>query len=124
MELRGGVGGREQAELLLALGDAQGRAGEPLAAKESLHRAADAARSAGAHEQLARAAIGLADRFTIGLVDEPLIALMEEALGVVPEEDSVMRTRLLASLGMVSFFQSWERADDSTREAIDMAHRL
>jgi class 3 adenylate cyclase len=124
MELRGGIGGREQAELLLALGDAQGRAGDPLAAKESFYRAADAARSARADEQLARAALGLADRFTIGTVDEPLIALMEEALAVVPEEDSAMRSRLLASLGMVSFFQSWERADTHTREAIEMARRV
>jgi eukaryotic-like serine/threonine-protein kinase len=124
MELRGGVGGREQAELLLALGDAQARAGEPLTAKESFYRAAEAARASNSDEQLARAALGLADRFTVGLVDEPLIALMEEALAVVPEEDSPMRSRLLASLGMVSFFQSWERADTLTRDAIAMARRL
>jgi class 3 adenylate cyclase len=124
MELRGGVGGREQAELLLALGDAQGRAGEPLAAVDSFWQAADAARAARDGEQLARAALGLADRFTVGLVDEPLIALMEEALAAVPDEDSAMRSRLLASLGMVVFFQSWERADAATREAIEMARRL
>jgi class 3 adenylate cyclase/tetratricopeptide (TPR) repeat protein len=124
MELRGGVGGREQAELLLALGDAQARAGEPIAAKETFYVAADAARAAKADEQLARAALGLAERFTVGTVDEPLIALMEEALRAVAEEDSVMRARLLASLGMVTFFQSWERADALTREATEMARRL
>jgi class 3 adenylate cyclase/tetratricopeptide (TPR) repeat protein len=124
MEMRGGVGGREQAELLLALGDAQGRAGEPLAAKDSFYRAAEAARAARADEQLARAALGLADRFTVGLVEEPLIALMEEALDAVPEDDSPMRSRLLASLGMVTFFQSWARADSLTQDAIAMARRL
>ncbi|HKP91019.1 MAG TPA: protein kinase [Thermoleophilaceae bacterium] len=124
MELRGGVGGQEQAELLLALGDAQARAGEPIAAKDTFYMAADAARAASADEQLARAALGLADRMTIGLVDEPLIALMEEALAGVPEEDSTMRARMLASLAMVTFFQSSERADALSREAIEMARRI
>jgi class 3 adenylate cyclase len=124
MELRGGVGGQEQAELLLALGDAQARGGEPMTAKATFYKAADAARAASADEQLARAALGLADRFTIGLVDEPLIALMEEALDVVEDEDSTMRARLLAALAMVTFFQSWERADALSREAIAMARRI
>jgi class 3 adenylate cyclase/tetratricopeptide (TPR) repeat protein len=35
-----------------------------------------------------------------------------------------MRARLLASLGMVTFFQSWDRADELTREAIEMARRV
>jgi class 3 adenylate cyclase/tetratricopeptide (TPR) repeat protein len=124
MELRGGVGGSEQAELLLALGDAQGRAGEGIASRDTFYRAVEAARAAGANEQLARAALGLADRFTVGLVDEPLIAVIEEALGAIPEDDSSIRSRLLASFGMVIFFKSWERADALTQEAIAMARRL
>ena len=124
MELRGGVGGEKQAELLLALGDAHARAGEPLRAVETFYAAADAARAARAYEQLARAALGLAERFVIGEIDEPLIAILEETLTVVPEEDSPMRARVLASLGMVVYFQSRERSDSLTRDALAMARRL
>src|SRR5437588_2848281 len=124
MELRGAVGGREQAELLLALGDAQVRAGEPLRAKDTFFAAADAARSAGAHDQLARAALGLAGRFEVGVVDEPMIAVLEEALEVLPEEDSPMRARLLASHGVVLYFKSRMQSDELTREGVAMARRL
>src|SRR5437588_377999 len=124
MELRGAVAGREQAELLLALGDAQVRAGEPLRAKDSFFAAADAARSAGAHDQLARAALGLAGRFEVGVVDEPMIAVLEEALEVLPEEDSPMRARLLASHGVVLYFKSRMQSDELTREGVAMARRL
>jgi hypothetical protein len=49
----------ERCELLLRLGDAQSRAGDDVAAKETFLSAADIARHASMSEHLARAAIGL-----------------------------------------------------------------
>jgi hypothetical protein len=50
-------------ELLLALGDAQTRAGDAVAAQQSFVRAADIARQAGWADRLARAALGYGGRF-------------------------------------------------------------
>ena len=69
----------ERTELLQALGDAQMRVGDTETARETLRRAADAARAHGDREGIARAALasniwGL----TFG-VDEPLVRLAEDA---------------------------------------------
>lgn len=54
-------------ELLLALADAQTRAGELVSAQETFLRAAGSARTLGAPQQLARAALGFGETF-LGLV--------------------------------------------------------
>src|SRR5262249_26068143 len=73
-------------ELLLAPGEALGRAGECERAKEAALRAAGIARQQGAAEQLARAALGFAGRliaFAAVIRDETLIGLLEEALAAL-----------------------------------------
>jgi class 3 adenylate cyclase/tetratricopeptide (TPR) repeat protein/tRNA A-37 threonylcarbamoyl transferase component Bud32 len=121
LDLRGGVSGKQRAELLIALGDALARAGEGQRAKETFFRAAEAARSVGAQDQLARAALGVANKLEIGLVEREIIELVEEALAGCGDEPSAARAELLASLAMALYFDSRERADELSAEAVEMA---
>ncbi|MEA2474857.1 MAG: eukaryotic-like serine/threonine-protein kinase [Thermoleophilaceae bacterium] len=121
LDLRGGVSGQQRAELLIALGDAQARAGDGQRAKETFFRAADAARSVGAQDQLARAALGVAGRLEIGLVEREVIELVEEALAGCGDEPSAARAELMASLAMALYFVSRERADELSAAAVEMA---
>ena len=74
-------------EVLLGLGHAQERAGDP-GARETFGRAAELARARGAREGLAETALGFAGRYAeAGVVDREGIALLEEALaGLAGEE--------------------------------------
>jgi DNA-binding SARP family transcriptional activator len=114
-------------ELLLALADAQGRAGDGLGAKSTFLRAADLARSAGLPEMLAQAAVGYGGRFlwSHGLADERLVALLEDGLSAVGEADSVLRVQLLARLAAaLRHGPSRERRERISEEAIQIARRI
>ena len=114
-------------ELLLGLGDAQGRAGDAAAAKSTFLRAADVARSAGLPEMLARAAAGYGGRFLWmhALTDERLVPLLEEGLAAVGERDSALRVRLLSRLAAaLRHGPSRERRERLMEEAIQMARRI
>jgi predicted ATPase len=63
LELQPVVEPRRRCELLLGLGDAQARAGEEAASKETFVRAAEVARAVPAASLLARAALGYGGRF-------------------------------------------------------------
>ena len=91
---------RLRCELLLALADAQGRAGDGLGAKSTFLRAADLARSARLPEMLARGAVGYGGRFlwAHALTDERLVPLLEDGLSALGEGDSVLRVQLLSRL--------------------------
>jgi class 3 adenylate cyclase/tetratricopeptide (TPR) repeat protein len=115
-------------ELLLSLGDAQARAGDMPAAKETFLEAADAARRAGSPDQLARAALGYGGRFVWARAwgDERLVPLLEEALGALPRGDSPLRVRLLARLaaGPLRDTLPPEPRMAMCREAVGIARRL
>jgi DNA-binding SARP family transcriptional activator/tetratricopeptide (TPR) repeat protein len=87
-------------QLLLALGDAQARAGDISSAKKTFLQAAATARRSQAPEQLARAALGYGGRFLwdVGRGDVHLVPLLEEALTALGEVDSPLRVRLLTRL--------------------------
>jgi DNA-binding SARP family transcriptional activator len=87
-------------DLLLALGDAQGRAGDSTAAKQAFRDAAELAERAGLAEHLARAALGYGGRFAWARAstDPALVPLLERALAAIGEQDSLVRVRLLARL--------------------------
>jgi len=87
-------------ELLLAMGDAQARAGEQASAKETFLRAADVAGELGLPEHLARAAIGYGGRFVWARAgdDERLVPLLQDGLAALGDEDGHLRVRLLARL--------------------------
>ena len=114
-------------ELLLALADAQGRAGDDPGAKSTFLRAADLARSAQLAEMLARAAAGYGGRFlwAHALADERLVPLLEDGLSALGEADSVLRVQLLSRLAAaLRHGPSRERRERISEEAIQIARRI
>ena len=112
-------------ELLLALGDAQTRAGDTPAAKETFLLAAELARHTGG--AVARATLGYGGRFLFNVSrDDPrLRLLLEEALADLGEEDSELRAMLLARLagGPLRDEPSRERRASLSKQAVDIARR-
>ncbi|HEU5064360.1 MAG TPA: BTAD domain-containing putative transcriptional regulator [Gaiellaceae bacterium] len=123
-----GMNELDRCELLLRLGDVQGRAGDTPTAKKTFLRAAEAARSAEAPKLLARAALGYGGRFVWSRAwgDRHLVPLLEEALSALPEEDSELRVRLLARLsgGPLRDMLPPEPRVAMSQEAVEMARRL
>jgi predicted ATPase/class 3 adenylate cyclase len=110
-------------ELLIALGDIQMMAGDPVAARESLQRAAAIARDRGLPELLVQAAVGCAGMFA--LEDQARADLVEEALATLGEEDSAIRAKALACLAAsLRYTGAPERRVSLTQQAIEMARRL
>jgi class 3 adenylate cyclase len=114
-------------ELLIALGEAQRRAGNPAYRRTLL----DAAHLAGAQrdpEALARAA--LANNRGIlwsagGIVDVERTAAVEAALAALGDEDSEVRARLLANLSLeLVFAKDPDRCRDLSDTALAVARRL
>jgi class 3 adenylate cyclase/tetratricopeptide (TPR) repeat protein len=114
-------------ELLLALGDAQARAGEGEEARSCFLDAAALASAHGMPEALARAALGYGGRFVWARAgaDRELVPLLERALGALSQRDSVLRARVLARLaGALRDEPDQERRDRLSAEAVEMARRL
>jgi class 3 adenylate cyclase len=85
--------------LLLALGEAQWKAGEYLGARETLLRAAEVAQSLGSTESLVRAALELLRMtYLVGLPAPAAVRLLEEALARLGVEDSPLKARTLSGL--------------------------
>jgi class 3 adenylate cyclase/tetratricopeptide (TPR) repeat protein len=88
-----------ECDLLLALGDARWKAGEPPASRQTYERAADIARAENLPEKLAAAALGIGGRLaTTYSVDAALVVLLEEALAVLPDDRYSLRSRVLSRL--------------------------
>jgi tetratricopeptide (TPR) repeat protein len=129
LELESSVDPRIQCELLLALGDAQTRAGAFENAKETFLGAAEIARVEKLAEHLGRAAIGYGGRFVWdpGRGDPHLLPLLEEAIAALPEADSELRLRLMARVAAGPLADERgveERREVLSREAVEMARRL
>lgn len=120
----------QRCELLLALGEAQVRAGERPAADASFRHAAGIARGLHAPELFARAALGIegTGAFAAYSIDPALVGLLEEALGRLGEGDSIPRARVLSRLAMeLSFAEAaadQQRRAPLIREALAMSARL
>jgi hypothetical protein len=115
-----------RAELLLALGRAQVRAGDQ-AARATLVAGAVAARTLGRPELLAEAALAFRAFARVpGVVDEEVVALLEEALDVLDPGDSTLRARLLVRLAVQLYDRmgAADRRQELVEEAIAMASRL
>jgi tetratricopeptide (TPR) repeat protein len=92
-------------ELLLALGDAQRRAGQSTQARETFLASTNIARQLRQPRQLARAVLGFAGLWVqIGRVDRTVVALLEEALLALGEEDDGLRARVCARLATEFWF--------------------
>jgi len=110
-------------ELLLGLGDAQARGGDPASWKDTFARAAEVARALDAPEMLARAALGYGGRFVWFRAgsDQRLVPLLEDAIAAVAP-DSPLRARLLARLaGALRDQPAAERRAALCREAVELA---
>src|SRR5262249_3574747 len=95
---------RVRCELLLALGRAPLRPGDPAGARQRSLQAAELARHLGLHEHFARAALGFGWWLRMGVVDTECIALLTEALGRLDDEDSALRSRLMARLAAMLYW--------------------
>ena len=114
-------------ELLLALGEAENRAGHTAAAKKTFAEAADIARRLRLPPQLALAAAGYGGRIVWARAgdDAKLVPLLEEALAALPQEQAALRVRLLARLaGALRDEHARERRDALSREAVELARRV
>jgi tetratricopeptide (TPR) repeat protein len=123
----GGAPARVRCELLLALADAHGRAGDAPAAKSTFLRAAELARAAELPDMLGRAAAGYGGRFlwTHALADERLVPLLEDALSGLGDEHSLLRVQLLSRLAAaLRHAPSRERRERISEEGLQIARRI
>ena len=120
-------------DLLIALAEAQNRAGDAVRANANFERAAALARTMGDAERLAAAALRAGTLSYLGIVDTSpeQLRLLEEALSALPEEDSHVRAMVLARLGLFAAYSSGlpaagarERARELNTAAVAMARRL
>src|SRR5215212_3063928 len=116
--------GERRAELLLWLGSARTCAGDERE-RETLLAAADAARTVGRTDVLARAALAFrAWQLSPGIVDDALIGLMEEALAALQRSgDDALRARLLARLAVALYYRpgSADRREALAGEAVALS---
>lgn len=115
----------QRCDVLLALGRVQWRAGDS-AARETYFEAAASARERGAAEQLARAALGLGERYwEANAVDPRYPRLIAEALDRLPGDDSVLRARLMARAAENLHFTAEQGYGiELSADALTMARRL
>jgi class 3 adenylate cyclase/tetratricopeptide (TPR) repeat protein len=129
LELLQGAGdsdGGQQIELLIALGEAQRRAGDP-AHRETLLEASRLAVARGDAEALARAVLANTRgtfASTIGAVDHERVAALEAALDAVGGDDNPTRARILAALAAeMAYTGDRERRVLLADEALAIARR-
>jgi tetratricopeptide (TPR) repeat protein len=114
-------------DLLLALGDAQARAGDESGSQETFIRAAAISKRLGIPEQLGRAALGYGGRFVWGRasVDPQVVPLLQGALAALPDGDSALKARILARLsGALRDDHDPAPRDRLSEEAVAMARRI
>jgi tetratricopeptide (TPR) repeat protein len=112
-------------ELLLALGEAQRRAGRYDRSKETFRSAANIARDLRRPDQLVQAAVGYGGPVLVPVHDPLEIDLLEEALETLGNADSALRARVLARLSLALYGTgAWQREASVGQEAVDLARRI
>ena len=114
-------------ELVLALGDAQARAGDEAGSKATFLQGAELARGLGRIDHLAHAALGYAGRHAWGRAgaDTQLVPLLEAAVAAVGDVDSALRSRLLARLaGALRDAPGRQPRESYAEEAVAIARRI
>jgi DNA-binding SARP family transcriptional activator/tetratricopeptide (TPR) repeat protein len=114
-----------RSELLILLGEAQRRIGDP-AHRQTLLDAARLARRLGLPERLADAALATSRGFfsCSDRVDTERIGVLEAALDALSSEPSPRRARLLVNLAAeLTFSEEHERRYGLARQALDMARQ-
>ncbi len=125
-ELTGAFDDPVRAELLLAQGASEERAGMEAEARATSQSAAATARVLGDPALLGRAALGFAGQWSVlGRVDEDRLALLEEALAGLGDEGTPLRARLLARLALELYYAGDpERRMELSEQAVDLARAL
>ncbi len=116
----------QRCALLLALGEAQRKAGEHLAAQETFLYAADIARALGEKENFVHAGLEI-ERLTheVGLPAAQAVSLLEEALQGLGVEDSLLTAKTLGGLARALWYTGvQEHAVVYAEQAVAMARRL
>ncbi|MBE2318293.1 AAA family ATPase [Solirubrobacter sp. CPCC 204708] len=125
-ELSGAVDDHVRAELLLALGASEERAGMESEARESFAAAIRVAR--GLHDPvlLTRGVLGQAGPWSaLSRSDPERVALLDEAMTELPEDDSPLRARLLARMSLELYYAGEPELRLSlSDEALRIARRL
>jgi DNA-binding SARP family transcriptional activator len=117
---------RARCDLLLSLGEAEARTGNPPAAESAFLEAARIARDLRLPGELAQAAAGYGGRIVWARAgdDDRLVPLLEEGLAALGEEDVELRARLLARLaGALRDEHTRDRRDALSRQAVQLARR-
>ncbi len=114
---------RQRCELLLDLGEAQHKAGEPETAMDTCERSVTIARGLGAPDLLTRAAVGYDEaRWGAANSGERAASILEEALTALGERDASLRALALARLPRALYFRaSTERKLALAKEAVELA---
>ncbi|HEY6892494.1 MAG TPA: AAA family ATPase [Solirubrobacter sp.] len=124
-ELAGAIDDHVRAELLLALGASEDRAGLEEEARATFQTAIRTARQLGDAVLITRAALGVAGPWSaLSRSDAARVALLDEALEVLPEEDSPLRARLLARMSLELYYAGEPELRLSlSEEAVAIARR-
>jgi tetratricopeptide (TPR) repeat protein len=122
------VDAEARTEILLALGDAESRAGDMAGSAGTFLQAAKAARRTGSARQLARAALGMGGRVPWGRPGRQthLIPMLQDALVHVGGDDDRLRVRLLSRLACAwrSSPEQREQSDTLSGQAVELARRI
>ena len=116
----------QRCKLLVALGEAQRKAGDVQNAMATFQDAADLARSLGSSEDLAQAALGFEETtWRPGLPGDVAAQLLQEALGALGEGDSLLKARVLGSRARaLAFTGAMDAAEAVEAQAVAMARRI
>jgi tetratricopeptide (TPR) repeat protein len=110
-------------ELLLALGEAQVKAGDARRARVSFREAGDIARAIDSPAGFAKAALGGA-QISGGVIDDEMVRRLEEALEWLGTDDEILRSRLLSRLVIeLSFARDQRCLTSLSEEAVAVARR-
>ncbi len=132
-ELMGDQDPTARCDALIALAEAQNRAGDGTAADANFERAAAMARANGDAERLALAALRANPLSYMGIVgaNAEHLRLLEEARSMLPEPDSSLRAMVIARLSLVMVYAAEfpalgarKRALELNTESVAMARRL
>ena len=104
-ELSGAVDDRVRAELLLALGTSEERAGLEEESRATFHSAIRTARQLDDAVLFSRGALGVAGPWSaLSRSDPERVSLLDEAMGALPDEDSPLRARILARMSLELYY--------------------